>query len=393
MTDLRETGQAGLIVLGAGAIVAVDALVIWAIPATGVWPPLVAVGVVATLVLGLLTGLAARLAGQATTARREARRRTRALALQTRIRTAVMDAFDQPLALTSAQGRRLAINRAYGALPDALHAAVTEALTQPAPVSGPDTTVDEFAAGTEGRILAWTADDGRTRRTRLVRHPIASGLGLIRLEEEGALAPAPAPAPVAPAPAARLSVSASRARVPSPDAPRAPALPASPAESPKPAESAALPPDDDDVPVPVPVPPPSPPRRPAAPEGPLDANEVLASALEALADRIHETGADIRSGVLPMVVCARPWLEDLLQTLVGTALHAAVPDRPLRISIGGRVEEGNAILTVEDNGNGTGAETLGDDRRGRLLSVKSSLGVGTTVTVTLPAASGPRPLS
>ncbi|CCG09807.1 ATP-binding protein [Pararhodospirillum photometricum] len=187
-------------------------------------------------------------------------------------------------------------------------------------------------AADETRTLAWSGDNGELGRVRVVRKAAGGGLILVTLEEPSLARGAP----------------------------------------PRSEPFAAEPPPIDP---------------------PQDANAALTSALEGLAERIKESGADIRSSVLPNVQYPRAALERLLHDLVEAALESAVPERPLRIEIDGRLEDGQALFTLEDNGNGlgSGAEALADDRRGRLLTVEATPGTGTRVQLTLPAPPSRRP--
>jgi two-component system CheB/CheR fusion protein len=88
---------------------------------------------------------------------------------------------------------------------------------------------------------------------------------------------------------------------------------------------------------------------------PVDANAVLDKVLFNLAERIRETGAEIRSDELPVVVADEVHVLQLLQNLIGNAVKYRSGERPcIRISV--RRRERFFEFSIQDNGIGIAAE-------------------------------------
>jgi signal transduction histidine kinase len=149
---------------------------------------------------------------------------------------------------------------------------------------------------------------------------------------------------------------------------------------------------------------------------PLDTGAVLGQALEDLAGRINERGADVSAGPLPVVNGDPGQLSLLFQNLVGNAIKFSDGCAP-RVSITASVEGEQAQFAVRDNGIGIDpkhAERIfqpfqrlhGEDRyegtgiglaicqrivthHGGRIWAESDVGTGSTFRFTLPLADEP----
>jgi|GEM_PF-2509328 len=87
----------------------------------------------------------------------------------------------------------------------------------------------------------------------------------------------------------------------------------------------------------------------------LDPAPVLADVLEPLRFQIEEAEAVIECSPLPCCEADRLMLSQALANLLDNALKYRVSDRPCRIRVSGRLQDGRALYDVEDNGPGIAA--------------------------------------
>ncbi len=89
----------------------------------------------------------------------------------------------------------------------------------------------------------------------------------------------------------------------------------------------------------------------------VDLGQTLQDCLLTLADALEECGAAVSvASDLPVVTGNRAELMRLFQNLIGNAVKYRAPERPLRIDVGWRGENGRAVVWVEDNGSGIDPE-------------------------------------
>lgn len=145
---------------------------------------------------------------------------------------------------------------------------------------------------------------------------------------------------------------------------------------------------------------------------PLDMNALLVEILAAMKFQLDEAKAEVRVAPLPACLGDAAHTGRVFANLLDNALKYRSPTRPLRVTVSGRVEHGQAIYTVADNGIGialehqakifeifhrldpvaTGGEGLGltiaqrvlERQRGRIW-VESRVETGSTFHVSLPA--------
>lgn len=148
---------------------------------------------------------------------------------------------------------------------------------------------------------------------------------------------------------------------------------------------------------------------------PLNINGMLVEILAAMKFQLDEAGAEVRVEPLPTCLGDNVQTSQVFANLVDNALKYRDRSRPLRVVIRGRMEAGQAIYEVTDNGMGiapehqakvfeifhrlnpesTGGEGLGltiaqrvlERQKGRIW-LESRTGEGSTFFVSLPAITG-----
>ncbi|MCF8478839.1 MAG: PAS domain-containing protein [Rhodospirillum sp.] len=98
----------------------------------------------------------------------------------------------------------------------------------------------------------------------------------------------------------------------------------------------------------------------APPRTGVDSNAALEKALVELGPDIKESGADIRSGILPPVRCGEAQLASLLRILVGDAIERAAAGQTAKIRVDGTELDDMVTLTVTDGGGGPPSPGEGD---------------------------------
>lgn len=143
----------------------------------------------------------------------------------------------------------------------------------------------------------------------------------------------------------------------------------------------------------------------------VDLNEVMHDVLQALTARIAESGATVDYRALPVIVCRRAHVHQLLQNLVSNSIKYKKPGVAPHVRVTAEQRGGAAILTVTDNGIGIdsayherifgmfqrlhGKEVPGTglglsickrivEQYGGSISVESGVGLGSSFQVTLP---------
>ena len=84
----------------------------------------------------------------------------------------------------------------------------------------------------------------------------------------------------------------------------------------------------------------------------LDMNQLIRKALDARDFQLKETGITVDIGDLPSCMGDRVQVDQLFSNLLDNAINYLDKGRPGKISVKGRVEDGNSIYSVEDNGVG-----------------------------------------
>ena len=89
---------------------------------------------------------------------------------------------------------------------------------------------------------------------------------------------------------------------------------------------------------------------------PIDMDAVLAAVIAAAQFQIDEARGEIVVGPLPRCLGDSVQTSQVFANLIDNALKYRDPARPLRVAVSGRVEAGQAVYVVEDNGIGISAE-------------------------------------
>jgi light-regulated signal transduction histidine kinase (bacteriophytochrome) len=81
-----------------------------------------------------------------------------------------------------------------------------------------------------------------------------------------------------------------------------------------------------------------------------DANEALNNTLANLAGAISESGAKISADPLPTIRVHGMHLQRVFQNLVDNAIKYSGPQQQPIVHVGAKLQDGNWIFTVSDNG-------------------------------------------
>ena len=144
---------------------------------------------------------------------------------------------------------------------------------------------------------------------------------------------------------------------------------------------------------------------------PLDMNAMLASIIESMQFQITQARAEIRLAPLPQCLGDATQTNQVFSNLIDNAIKYRDPERPLTITISGRIEDGRAVYAVKDTSIGIAPEhqpkifeifhrldphtTLGEglgltiaqrilERQNGRLWLESQAGIGSIFYVSLP---------
>jgi PAS domain S-box-containing protein len=85
---------------------------------------------------------------------------------------------------------------------------------------------------------------------------------------------------------------------------------------------------------------------------PLDMNALVAEIIAAMKFQLEAAGAEVRVEALPGCVGDAAQTSRVFANLLDNAVKYRAPGRPLRLSVTGRVQDGQAVYAVADNGIG-----------------------------------------
>jgi signal transduction histidine kinase len=89
---------------------------------------------------------------------------------------------------------------------------------------------------------------------------------------------------------------------------------------------------------------------------PLNVNGIVTELLAAMRFQLDEAGAVVEVGTLPVCLGDHAQISQVFANLLDNALKYRRQDRPLRVTVTGRVAEGRAVYAVADNGIGIAPE-------------------------------------
>lgn len=85
---------------------------------------------------------------------------------------------------------------------------------------------------------------------------------------------------------------------------------------------------------------------------PLDMNALVAEIIAAMKFQLDEAGAEVTVGTLPGCLGDATQTSRVFANLLDNAVKYRAPGRPLRLGVSGRVQDGQAVYAVVDNGIG-----------------------------------------
>lgn len=88
----------------------------------------------------------------------------------------------------------------------------------------------------------------------------------------------------------------------------------------------------------------------------LDMNELISTTVDSIRYRAREAGTTLEVEPLPECFADREMIAQVFANLIDNAVKFIPPDRPGRVRITGRLENGRSVYMVEDNGAGIAPE-------------------------------------